>query len=93
MQGIFFQKKWNHIYSEYEIYDYDYKKSYRIDRIMIKDDANNSGNGEIYIVDYKTGAKNDEQLENYKELLYKNFGDEIKNYKIKTKFLEFNIEY
>lgn len=91
--GDIFSKKWDHIYSEYEIYDYDYKKSYRIDRIMIKDDTNNSGNGEIYIVDYKTGAKNDEQLENYKELLYKNFGDEIKNYKIKTKFLEFNIEY
>ena len=91
--GNIFSDRWDHIYSEYEIYDSENTKSYRIDRIMIKDDIQNSGKGEVYIVDYKTGAKNDEQLENYKNLLYKNFGDEIQNYEIKTKFLEFDIEY
>lgn len=91
--GDIFSDKWDHIYSEYEIYDSENKKSYRIDRIMIKDDINNSGNGEIYIVDYKTGAKNDIQLENYKNLILENFGEELRNYKIRTKFLEFNIEY
>lgn len=91
--GDIFSDKWNYIYSEYEIYDSENKKSYRIDRLMIKDDEAHLGNGEIYIVDYKTGAKNEEQLENYKRLLQENFGDEIKNYKIRTKFLEFSIEY
>lgn len=92
ISGEIFSEKWDHIYSEYEIYDYENKKSYRIDRIMIKDDDGN-GNGEIYIVDYKTGSKNDEQIENYKNLIYKNFGDEVQNYKVRTKFLEFDIEY
>lgn len=90
--GDIFSDKWDYIYSEYEIYDYENKKSYRADRIMIKDD-DGSKNGEIYIVDYKTGAKNDNQLNNYVEILKKNFGDEIKDYKIRTKFLEFDIEY
>ncbi len=91
--GDIFSDKWDYIYSEYEIYDSEHKKSYRIDRIMIRDDVNNLGNGEIYIVDYKTGAKNEEQLENYRKLIQENFADELKNYKIRTKFLEFNIEY
>lgn len=91
--GDIFSDKWNYIYSEYEIYDSENKKSYRIDRIMIKDAKDNLGDGEIYIVDYKTGAKNEIQLENYKNLILENFGDELKNYRIRTKFLEFNIEY
>jgi len=36
----------------YELYDYKEKKEYRIDRLMIKD--NGDGTGEIYIVDFKT---------------------------------------
>lgn len=83
-----FSKKWDHIYSEYVLYDYEEKKEYRIDRLMIKD--NGDGTGEIYIVDFKTGGKNESQLKTYKEVLKKNF-EELQNYSIKTKFLEFDI--
>ena len=83
-----FSKKWDHIYSEYVLYDYEEKKEYRIDRLMIKD--NGDGTGEIYIVDFKTGGKNENQLKIYKEILKKNF-EELQNYNIRTKFLEFDI--
>ncbi|OFO28333.1 ATP-dependent helicase [Fusobacterium sp. HMSC064B11] len=83
-----FSKKWDHIYSEYVLYDYEEKKEYRIDRLMIKD--NGDGTGEIYIVDFKTGGKNENQLKTYKEILKKNF-EELQNYNIRTKFLEFDI--
>ena len=83
-----FSKKWNHIYSEYVLYDYEEKKEYRIDRLMIKD--NGDGTGEIYIVDFKTGGKDESQLKTYKDVLKKNF-EELQKYKIRTKFLEFDI--
>ena len=83
-----FSKKWDYIYSEYILYDYEEKKEYRIDRLMIKD--NGDGTGEIYIVDFKTGGKNESQLKTYKEVLKKNF-EELQNYNIRTKFLEFDI--
>ncbi|WP_405354104.1 UvrD-helicase domain-containing protein [Fusobacterium vincentii] len=83
-----FSKKWNHIYSEYVLYDYEEKKEYRIDRLMIKE--NGDGTGEIYIVDFKTGGKDESQLKTYKDVLKKNF-EELQKYKIRTKFLEFDI--
>lgn len=83
-----FSKNWNYIYSEYELFDTEAKKAYRIDRLMI--DTNNK---QILIVDYKTGTFNQEQLENYKRLLKNNFLLELENYDIKTQFLEFNIDY
>ena len=83
-----FSKKWDHIYSEYVLYDYEEKKEYRIDRLMIKD--NGDGTGEIYIVDFKTGGKDKSQLKTYKDILKKNF-EELQKYKIRTKFLEFDI--
>ena len=83
-----FSKKWDYIYSEYVLYDYEEKKEYRIDRLMIKD--NGDGTGEIYIVDFKTGGKDESQLKTYKEILRKNF-EELQKYKIRTKFLEFDI--
>jgi len=83
-----FSKKWNHIYSEYVLYDYEEKKEYRVDRLMIKD--NGDGTGEIYIVDFKTGGKDKSQLKTYKDVLKKNF-EELQKYKIRTKFLEFDI--
>ena len=83
-----FSKKWDYIYSEYVLYDYEEKKEYRIDRLMIKD--NGDGTGEIYIVDFKTGGKDESQLKSYKEVLKKNF-EELQNYNIRTKFLEFDI--
>ncbi len=91
-----FSNKWDFIYSEYELYDKETKTKYRLDRIMIKDEKiDENGNlelGEVYIVDYKTGQKNDMQLENYKSLLLKNF-PKLKGYRVHTKFLEFNIKY
>ena len=83
-----FSKKWDYIYSEYVLYDYKEKKEYRIDRLMIKD--NGDGTGEIYIVDFKTGGKNQNQLDTYRDVLKKNF-EELQRYNIRTKFLEFDI--
>lgn len=83
-----FSKKWDYIYSEYVLYDYEEKKEYRIDRLMIKD--NGDGTGEIYIVDFKTGGKNQNQLDTYREVLKKNF-EELQKYEIRTKFFEFDI--
>ena len=83
-----FSKKWDYIYSEYVLYDYEEKKEYRIDRLMIK--GNGDGTGEIYIVDFKTGGKNENQLKTYKDVLKQNF-EELQKYHIKTKFLEFDI--
>ena len=83
-----FSKKWDYIYSEYVLYDYEEKKEYRIDRLMIKD--NGDGTGEIYIVDFKTGGKNQNQLDTYRDVLKKNF-EELQKYEIRTKFLEFDI--
>jgi len=83
-----FSKKWNYIYNEYVLYDAIEKQEYRIDRLMIKD--NDDGTGEIYIVDYKTGGKNENQLKTYASVLKKTF-KELKNYEIKTNFLEFDV--
>ena len=83
-----FSKKWNHIYNEYVLYDAIEKQEYRIDRLMIKD--NDDGTGEIYIVDYKTGGKNENQLKTYASVLKKTF-KELKDYEIKTNFLEFDV--
>ena len=83
-----FSKKWDHIYSEYVLYDYEEKKEYRIDRLMIKDNGDDTG--EIYIVDFKTGGKNQSQLDTYRDVLKKNF-EELQKYEIRTKFLEFDI--
>ena len=83
-----FSKKWDYIYNEYVLYDSIEKQEYRIDRLMIKD--NNDGTGEIYIVDYKTGGKDENQLKTYVSVLKKTF-KELKNYEIKINFLEFDI--
>ena len=86
-----FSKKWDYIFSEYVLFDAENKKEYRIDRLMIKKEKPElNEEGEVYIVDFKTGGKNEEQLKTYKEVLLKNF-DALRNYKIKTKFLEFNL--
>ena len=73
------------------MFDAENKKEYRIDRLMIKKEKPElNEEGEVYIVDFKTGGKNEEQLKTYKEVLLKNF-EVLRNYKIKTKFLEFNL--
>lgn len=44
---------------------------------------------EIYIVDYKTGTYEEEQLKNYKELVeFELSRIKEKNYTVKTKYIE-----
>lgn len=70
-----------HIQREFEIYDEDEngKKTYRIDRVLV-----DKTNKKIWILDYKTGGKDEEQLENYKRILERQFGDE---FVVETMFL------
>ena len=79
-----FSKKWDIIYNEYSIYSEQEKKLYRIDRLMIDNKTK-----EIYIVDYKTGTYEEEQLKNYKELIeFELSRIKEKNYIVKTKYIE-----
>ena len=79
-----FSKKWDIIYNEYSIYSEQEKKLYRIDRLMIDNKTK-----EIYIVDYKTGTYEEEQLKNYKELVeFELSRIKEKNYIVKTKYIE-----
>ena len=79
-----FSKKWDIIYNEYSIYSEQEKKLYRIDRLMIDNKTK-----EIYIVDYKTGTYEEEQLKNYKELVeFELLRIKEKNYTVKTKYIE-----
>ena len=80
-----FSRKWDVIYNEYSIYSEKDARLYRIDRMMI-----DNKNKEIFIVDYKTGTYEEEQIETYKNLVYDSLmkiGEE-KNYLIKTKYIE-----
>lgn len=86
--GEIFSQSWDFIYSEYELFDYVEKKRYRIDRIMI-----DSLNKKVLIVDYKTGTYDEEQLKNYKRILEENFSKELEEYEVKTKFLDFDLNY
>ena len=61
-----FSKDWDKIYPEYEIYTED--ETFRIDRLMIKE-AKEGKKGCVYIVDYKTGEIDEEQLANYKAII------------------------
>lgn len=79
-----FSKKWGIIYNEYSIYSEQEKKLYRIDRLMIDNKTK-----EIYILDYKTGTYEEEQLKNYKELVeFELSRIKEKNYTVKTKYIE-----
>ncbi|MBP6407383.1 MAG: UvrD-helicase domain-containing protein [Fusobacteriaceae bacterium] len=70
-----------HIQREFEIFEEidNIKKTYRIDRLLVDKE-----NKKIWILDYKTGGKDEEQLENYKRILEGQFGNE---YKVETMFL------
>lgn len=70
-----------HIQREFEIFEEidNIKKTYRIDRLLVDKE-----NKKIWILDYKTGGKDEEQLENYKRILEEQFGNE---YKVETMFL------
>lgn len=83
-----FSKEWDKIYPEYEIYTED--ETFRIDRLMIKE-AREGEKGCVYIVDYKTGEINEEQLANYKaiiENLLERLGKE-NEYEVITEFIEY----
>lgn len=69
------------IQREFEIYEEieGIKKAYRIDRLLI-----DKINKKIWILDYKTGGKDEEQLENYKRILEGQLGNE---FVIETMFL------
>lgn len=85
-----FSKDWDKIYPEYEIYTED--ETFRIDRLMIKE-AKEEEKGCVYIVDYKTGEINEEQLANYKaiiENLLERLGKE-NEYEVITEFIEYKI--
>lgn len=85
-----FSKEWDKIYPEYEIYTED--ETFRIDRLMIKE-AREGEKGCIYIVDYKTGEINEEQLANYKaiiENLLERLGKE-NEYEVITEFIEYKL--
>lgn len=85
-----FSKDWDKIYPEYEIYTED--ETFRIDRLMIKE-AKEGEKGCVYIVDYKTGEINEEQLANYKtiiENLLERLGKE-NEYEVITEFIEYKI--
>ena len=70
-----------HIQRDFEIFEEidNIKKTYRIDRLLVDKE-----NKKIWILDYKTGGKDEEQLENYKRILEGQFGEE---YKVETMFL------
>lgn len=85
-----FSKDWDKIYPEYEIYTED--ETFRIDRLMIKE-SKEGEKGCVYIVDYKTGEINEEQLANYKtiiENLLERLGKE-NEYEVITEFIEYKI--
>lgn len=85
-----FSKEWDKIYPEYEIYTKD--ETFRIDRLMIKE-AREGEKGCVYIVDYKTGEINEEQLANYKaiiENLLERLGKE-NEYEVITEFIEYKL--
>ena len=85
-----FSKDWDKIYPEYEIYTED--ETFRIDRLMIKE-AREREKGCVYIVDYKTGEINEEQLANYKaiiENLLERLGKE-NEYEVITEFIEYKL--
>ena len=85
-----FSKEWDKIYPEYEIYTED--ETFRIDRLMIKE-AREGEKGCVYIVDYKTGEINEEQLANYKaiiENLLERLGKE-NEYEVITEFIEYKL--
>ena len=85
-----FSKEWDKIYPEYEIYTED--ETFRIDRLMIKE-TREGEKGCVYIVDYKTGEINEEQLANYKaiiENLLERLGKE-NEYEVITEFIEYKL--
>ncbi|BBA51602.1 putative ATP-dependent nuclease [Fusobacterium varium] len=85
-----FSDEWDFIFPEYEVFTDE--KTYRIDRLMVKMPVNDS-KGTIYIVDYKTGDTDEDQMENYKYLIEKLLEDRkmLDKFEIITEFIEFKL--
>lgn len=77
-----FDRKWDKIFTEYEVFQEGRK--YRLDRLMI-----DSKSGEIFIVDYKTGKAIDdeEQIAFYKTLIINIEQVRKSDYNVKTKII------
>ncbi|KQC11724.1 MAG: hypothetical protein APR54_10585 [Candidatus Cloacimonas sp. SDB] len=85
--SIYFDKKyWDSIMNELVIFDRK-GNEFRIDRMMI-----NFQKKEIMIVDFKTGKfQEQEQLDNYRNIICKLEKVKRKNYSVKTRFLEIHL--
>lgn len=85
-----FSDEWDFIFPEYEVFTEE--KTYRIDRLMVKMPVDES-KGIIYIVDYKTGETDEEQIENYKVLVEKLLEERkmLEKFEIITEFIEFKL--
>ena len=68
-------------------------KTFRIDRLMIKM-PNEKTKGTVYIVDYKTGETDEEQIENYRHLIEKLLEERkmLDQFEIITEFIEFKLQ-
>jgi hypothetical protein len=73
---LFDNSKWDRVLTEQWFADKNGSLK-RLDRIMF-----DTKHKEIKIVDYKTGAKDEKQLEEYKALIETLLGDDLKNWKI-----------
>ncbi|WP_320047759.1 UvrD-helicase domain-containing protein [uncultured Ilyobacter sp.] len=86
-----FSEEWDHIHREFKILD-ENNSVRRIDRLMIKE-AKNKNRGEIVIVDYKTGEKDEKQMKIYenaiKNILKKDGLEKL--YDIRCHFLFLNL--
>ncbi len=86
-QKEIFSDKWDMVYNEYEIRS-QLGELKRIDRLMVKKPTNRE-KGDILIVDYKTGEKDIQQLEEYEKIvgvMLQEQGMEEK-YNIKSEFI------
>lgn len=88
-----FSKSWDLVYNEYPIYSEEEKSLYRIDRLMIKKATSNEM-GKVFIVDYKTGGHEEEQIENYEKLISESLEKlgVLQDYNIEKIYLEIKIE-
>lgn len=86
-QKEIFSDEWDMIYNEYEVRS-QMGELKRIDRLMIKKHTLDK-KGDVFIVDYKTGEKNIQQLEEYEEIIKTMLQEQgiEEKYNIKSEFV------
>ncbi|WP_426709862.1 UvrD-helicase domain-containing protein [Cetobacterium sp. SF1] len=89
---LIFSRDWDYIYPEYEVYSEDLGELRRIDRIMIKKPQDDMM-GKVLIIDYKTGGKDQSQINDYVHLIENQLRDigEYENYNVKGEFMEIKL--